>query len=634
MCGIAGWAFGPRDDERLHRALGAEAHRGPDGEGVWVGSRASLGHRRLAIIDLSDRAAQPMSSPDGAVHVTFNGEIYNFHALRDELGSRCHFRSSGDTEVLVHGYEIWGLEGLLERIAGMFAFAIWDERRGLLHLARDRIGKKPLYYAREGGRLAFASTLPSLLHLLPTMPSLRADALADYLHYFCVPQDKSILEGVLKLPPGTAATFDGASLTLRRYWRLSFATQERRTADDWCDQVDAELRRATADRLVADVPVGVFLSGGVDSSLVTAMAAGASSSPITTISAGFDEASFDESRWARQVAQHLGTHHLELTMRPDAAADLPRLVYATGEPHADIAVLPTMCLARAAREHVKVVLTGDGGDEGFAGYPDALIARLAPSYARLVPRRLRAHLLPALLARAAQLPGPLARTARRLRRLAEADRGTFRWGYDNLGEKAFRGQLDELLLPLAPQLGSYDPDAIWDQLFAATDGPTLSDRVLALELGGLLPDLYLTKTDTATMAYGLEARCPFLDARLLELAARIPAATKLEGLRGKALLKRLAARKGLPVSAMTRRKQGFSVPVGAWLRGPLTRAVDDFIVSGLGRRGLVDERTLRRLVAEHRSGREHGQRLWALLILELWLRLFVDRTMTQGDALA
>lgn len=634
VCGIAGWAFGQPDESKLRRALARLAQRGPDGEGTWSRARVSLGHRRLAVIDLTERGRQPMADPSTGVTVTYNGEIYNFAALRKELSHKYQFRSGTDTEVLVHGYAEWGIEGLLQRLSGMFAFALWDERRGVLHLARDRVGKKPLFYALTGGTLLFASTLPALLELLPATPPLRADAVADYLHYQCVPADKCMVEGVAKLLPAHHATFDGAKLEIRRYWRLRFDEQERRTTAEWVDLIDRELSRATAERLVSDVPLGVFLSGGVDSSIVTAMTARASPRPITTIAAGFDDASYDELKFARMVAERYRTDHQEHMIRADAAADLPRLVYATGEPLADAATLPTMLLSRAAKRSVTVVLTGDGGDEGFAGYPHALIARVAHPYARLFPRAVRRDAVPRLLDAADHIPRA-AGLVRKLRRLALSAREGPVHRYDMLATHGFRGRLGELCHPtLAARLEGYDPDGYWDQTLASASGPTFADRVLELETVALLPDMFLAKADSASMAYGVELRSPFLDFRLLELAARIPIAQKLEGFKLKALLKRLAVRL-VPRRAVLRPKHGFSVPLAAWLRGPLVPLARELLLGEtLARRQIVDGDYVRHLFDEHQRGAaNHGDRLYTLLVLEIWVRMFIDKTMSPDDAL-
>ncbi|HSU17091.1 asparagine synthase (glutamine-hydrolyzing) [Longimicrobium sp.] len=635
MCGICG-RVGRPEPARLRASTEALEHRGPDQLGEWCGPAAMLGHRRLSVIDLSDDARQPMANEDGTVRVVFNGEIYNFQELRRQLEGRHRFRSHSDTEVVVHGYEEWGIEGLLRRASGMFALALWDDARGVLHLARDRVGKKPLYYAEDGGGLAFASTLPALLELLPAAPEVRPGAVRDFLHYLCVPGEGSFVEGVRKLPPAHRAEFRGGTLSIHSYWSLSFARQERRSEEEWLGAIDGEVRAAVGRRLVADVPIGAFLSGGVDSSLVAGVMAELSPGKVTTISAGFEEAGFSELEHARRVARHLGTDHHEHMVRADAAAVLPWLVYAAGEPFGDAATLPTMYLSQAAREHVTVALTGDGGDELFAGYPGPLLARAASTYMRVVPSALRRGALPGALRAAERAGGAAARAARRLRRLAEPARGArLEWVFDPLAERGFRGRLDGLLEPdFARRLPAGDADAHWLDAFARADGPTDADRVLAAEIATVLPDLMLAKADVASMAYGLELRSPLLDPALMELAARIPAGVKLAGWEPKHLLKRLAARY-VPREGIYRRKQGFAVPVGAWLRGPLGRAAAGVLLDdAAASRGFFRPDAVRALLDAHRSGREeHGSRIWLLLLLELWMRIFIDRTLSPHDRL-
>ena len=635
MCGICGQAGRRPDAGRLRAALSALAHRGPDGEGEWLGPASALGHRRLAIIDLSARADQPMANEDGSVVLVFNGEIYNFAPLRRELEGRHRFRSDTDSEVLVHGYEEWGIDGLLRRVRGMFAFALWDAARAELHLARDRVGKKPLFYALDGGVLSFASTLPALVELRGATPEVDPRAVADYLVHLSVPGERTMFRGVHKLPPGHRAELSGGRLRLARYWELSFARQEKASEEEWLERIDAELRRAVRERLVSDVPLGVFLSGGVDSSLVAAVMARESTSPVTTISAGFEEEGHDELPHARRVARHLGADHHELMIRAGDAAELPRLVHAAGEPFADQAILPTMRLARAAREVVTVVLTGDGGDESFAGYPSVLAARLAGGYAAVLPAALRAR-VPDFLRALQRRGGPAGRRARQLLRLAIPAAGReLEWRFDPLAERGFRGAWREVLDPaFAARLSSHDPDAHWRAAWEAADGPTVVDRVLQTEIATLLPDMFLVKSDAATMAYGLEARSPLLDTDLMELAARIPASTKLRGWTTKPLLKRLAERY-VPPEVLYRPKHGFTVPTGAWMRGELGAAAAEVLLSAPSlERGILRPAAVRRILEEHRGGRaDHGQRIWALLQLELWMRMFVDRTLSAGETL-
>jgi asparagine synthase (glutamine-hydrolysing) len=619
----------------MREALDAMRHRGPDQEGWWAGDLAMLGHRRLSIIDLSEQGRQPMSDVDERIHVVLNGEIYNFEKLRRELASKHQFRSRTDTEVLVHGFKEWGIEGLLDRVTGMFAFAIVDSASGTAHLARDRVGKKPLYYAVRDGSLLFASTLPALLKLLPETPSVRAEAIQDFLLHLCVPGEASILEGVQKLLPAHRLEFCDGAFRLHRYWSLSFQEQDRDSEHEWLDRIDEALDRAVRARLVSDVKIGAFLSGGVDSSLVTALMAQASSRQVVTISAGFEESGFSELPYARRVAAHLGTDHHEQIVSVSDMVNLPRVVHSAGEPFGDHALLPTMSLARVAREHVTVVLTGDGGDEAFAGYPGPLLARLAGVYSRTVPFVALRQRAPSALQAVERLIG-LRNPARRLRRLAVLARSRgITCEYDALGERGFRGRFSDLFTAdFGDRLTGRDPDTYWRRAFALADGPTNADRLLFTELTTLLPDQFLAKVDVGTMAYGIEARSPMLDADLLTLTARIPAAMKTRRFQPKYLLKRLAARY-VPKDVLYRRKQGFSPPTDAWMRGPMAGTLRQVVLSDtFDGRNIFRKQAIHQLVQEHESGRaNHGQRLWLLVMLELWMRMFIDRSVHASDEL-
>lgn len=636
MCGICGWVGPGATPARLHGSIAAMVHRGPDQSGYFIAPGVMLGHRRLAILDQTDAGRQPMGNVSGSVQVLFNGEIYNFLSLRRELevGKR-RFRSGTDTEVLVHGYEEWGIEGLLARLSGMFALAIWDSDERVLHLVRDRLGKKPLFYAVKDGALAFASTLPALLKLLPSQPGVSARAIQDFLLYLCVPGEGSLMEGVMKLLPGHRAELRCGTLSIERYWDLPFGQQERRPVEEWIELLDQEILAAVKRRLVSDVPVGAFLSGGVDSSLVTAMMAKCGSRKIVTVSAGFEGDESSELPHARRVADALGTEHHEYVIRPDAAAMLPNLVFNAGEPFGDHAILPTMYLSKVAREHVGVVLTGDGGDEMFAGYPGPLLARAAAYYMKAVPVALRQHIVPAGLEALEKVRWTEA-YAHRFRRLAMPARGRqFEWVYDGLGERGFRGRFGSLYTDsFRSRLQSHNSDLYWQHVWSTSDARTLADRVLATELATLLPDQFLVKTDVALMAFSLEGRSPLLDHVVAELSARIPVNVKTRGGTTKYLLKRLAALY-VPRSAVYRRKQGFSPPTDRWLRGELAGAVAELLLSAqFQHRGIFDPAVVRRLVADHQEGRfNHGQRLWLLLQLELWMRMFLDGSISASDAL-
>ena len=633
MCGICGKIGRRNPSSGLYGAMEALAHRGPDQEGAWRQGSVALGHRRLSIIDLSEDGRQPMSNEDGRIRLVFNGEIYNFTELRRSLEERHRFRSRTDSEVLVHGYEEWGIEGLVERIRGMFAFGLWDDSDGVLHLVRDHLGKKPLYYSAGGGEIAFASTLPALLRLLGTTPEVSRQALVEYLAYTCVPAPRSIFEGVYKLPPAHRLEFRAEQGSqVYRYWRPDFSQKEDLSEEEWVARTEEALIKAIQERLVADVPLGSFLSGGIDSSLVVALMASVCGQPVTTISMGFEEEGFNELPHARRVAEAFATDHHEHVLRPDAASTLPDLVYHYGEPFADHSALPTFYLAEAARQHVKVVLTGDGGDETFGGYHTTAAMALAHR-ARWVPGMASGRLASIMR----QLEVKETSLSRKLRWVAELGRGpNGNYVFDPIGARTFRFYDEGLFGPALRDLSySADGDRLYRELWAEAGDVGWVDHALYVDLMAYLPNDLLAKSDVATMAHGLEARSPFLDKRIVELACSIPAKVKLKGLNPKHLLKKLAA-KHLPEELLSRRKQGFSLPVSRWLRQDLAGVVDGVLLSDTAlRRGYFQPAGVRRFVSEHRSGKaDHGRRLWLLLMLELWFRMFVDAELSRSDSLA
>jgi len=640
MCGIAGRVGSPVAPAKLAEALRALEHRGPDARGQWSDAGVTLLHRRLAVLDLSPSGAQPMRRPAGAVGassdiaIVHNGEVYNYVELRDVLAREgVAFEGSSDTEVILEGFRAWGIDGLLRRARGMFAFAIWDGPGRTLHLARDPLGKKPLLYRRDGEGLAFASTLPALLALSGKRPDVDPVGLTHYLEGLSTGA-RSIAKGVEKVPPGHRLELGPWMTSPKVVPFFRFAARPERGAVSraaWLERVEHELLAATELRLRADVPVGVFLSGGVDSSLVAALAAKVSGHRVRTISADVPGVGLSEASHARAVARHLGTDHRELRVEPDLLHRLPWLAFCAGEPFADPALLPTAWLAAEAKRDVTVVLTGDGGDEAFAGYPTALLATALRAYRRLAPDALRSAVDQAI--RRARERHPRAPALRRLAHVLAP--GAFEretWRFDPAGLRGFRGRLDELLRPeLRAEVGPGQRlDDHWDEAYARFAlggrdrgvGATAADAALATELVTVLPDLLLPKTDVATMAYGVEARSPLLDVRVIDLAMRIPAAEKIRRGEPKSLLKELAARH-VPRDVIYRRKQGFSLPLGPWFRGPLEAPFEGLV---LARDAVIadylDPNAVRRLFAAHRSGREdHGQRLWALLMLELWGRV-------------
>ena len=634
MCGIAGlidptWAtLDPGWIVSMTRAL---APRGPDGEGFWQAPGVALGHRRLAVIDLSAAAAQPLGNEDGSVQVVFNGEIYNFRELRAELQGRGHvFRSAGDTEVLVHGYEEWG-DGMVERMDGMFAFAVWDVRKRRLLAARDRMGKKPLYFAsiaRDGvpPLFVFASELKALLDVPGFDRTIDPEALCRYLVHEYVPPPHSIFRGARKLAAGQRLRVEaknGGALEphIDRYWDLTFAHEPSNVTDaSAASRLRELLRQSVRRRLVADVPVGIFLSGGIDSSSVAALAAEvAGPANVHTFSIGFSDASFDESHHARRVAAFLGTQHHE--ERVDAAALLDILPAVGGfldEPFADASVAPTYLLSAFTRRHVTVALGGDGGDELFAGYQTFL----AEAWGRLYFDHTPAPLRGAIAAAARWLP------ARSSYFSLDFKAHQFLQGGDLPGPRRHQRWLASFLPEQLPSLlASGFGQAISGDPLAAVDarvrtGPAVAewDRLLDFYARFYLPDDVNTKVDRASGAVGLEVRAPFLDTALVDFACHLPPHMRLRWRSPKYILKR-AMRGLLPEEILTRTKQGFAVPVARWLREELAPALrDELAPDKLRREGFFDPAFVDGLVEDHLSGRRDRRKaLWTLFVFERWL---------------
>ncbi len=630
MCGIAGLAYSdpghPVDRALVERMTDIQAHRGPDGRGFHFGRGIGLGHRRLSIIDVSG-GDQPMVSPDGTKVIVFNGEIYNFLELRRELEARGHrFRTRSDTEVLLRTYEAWG-PGCVERLHGMFAFAIWDEGDRTLFLARDRVGKKPLYYAVDDTRLIFASEMKGLLRDPALKRSVNVEALDAYLAFGTVPAPLTIFQGVHQLQPAHTLTYREGRACLREYWDLEFRAAPPRTEERYLEELGDRLAGAVGSRLMSEVPLGAFLSGGVDSSAVVAAMAELSTGPVLTENVGFHERAWDESGYARTVARRLGTDHRETIVSPSAAEVVPRLVWHFDEPFADSSAIPTYYVCRAARERVTVALSGDGGDEVWAGYQQRYgMTLLEARLRRWVPAPVRRSVLAPLAARYPKretLPRPL--------RL-----GTFLSNLSVPLERAFFHDMSFLFRPedkallysggFREALGAYDPFDLFARAFRRADGLDPLSRVLYVDFKTSLPNDMLTKVDRMSMASSLEVRCPLLDHRLVEFAAGVPADLKYRGSTSKYLLKRHLVRR-LPADLVHRRKMGFSVPLGRWLRHDLRSLAEELLFSrAAAGRGYFEAGPVRALWDEHLSGRrDHAPRLWGLMMLELWHRTFLDR---------
>ena len=614
MCGIAGFLAPPgerADRAIVERMIGALRHRGPDATGYHVDGRVALGIARLRIIDLHT-GDQPIANEDGSAHVVLNGEIYNYRRLREELSALGHrFATRSDTEVIVHGWEEFG-DACPEALNGMFAFALWDRRREQLFLARDRMGEKPLYYALADGGLVFASELRALLEHPSVRRRLDLRGVARYLAFDFVPDPHSILAGVHKLPPGTSLTLDAGKARLQRYWEIPFAPDETLDEAGWCERIRAHLDEAVALRLHSDVPLGCFLSGGIDSTSVAATAA-LRHAGINTYSVGFAEPAYDERRFARLVAQRYGTRHEELVVSAaDAGAVLADLGRLMDEPLADMAFVPLYLLSRAARRSVTVALTGDGGDELFAGYPSMGADWWHQRVGRL-PRP-TGTALAWLAEHAPGVPEPLREFLGALPLPPDARNQPLLGGLPPARHRAL------LSRAATAALGGFDPYTDIDDVLdsCASDDPTarLIHRYCKLYLAGQ----NLVNADRASMAVSLELRAPLLDHTFVELTGRIPSRLKLRGLGSLKRLYKRAVADRLPAPILARGKHGFGVPFGPWFRGPLAGALGEILAPDrVGAGGLFEPRAVARLVAEHGAGaRDHRKILWSLVAFERW----------------
>jgi asparagine synthase (glutamine-hydrolysing) len=615
MCGIAGLLNldgRPVDRELLTTLTDRLAHRGPDGRDQYVDNAAGLGHRRLAIIDL-ELGRQPMSNEDGSTWLVANGEIYNFRELRQELSGRGYrFRTNSDCEVIIHGYDEWGID-VVNRLRGMFAFAIWDAKKQQMVLARDRIGIKPLCYYLDDRRFAFASELQALTVMPAFDREVDLNALDKYLHLQYIPAPETIYSRIRKLPPGHTLVIgaDGRRTGPTRYWRFEWKPDDRLSEAQWVEALDASLKDAVKSHLVADVPFGAFLSGGVDSSTVVAYAARELESPLQTFTVGFDMPDYDERAVARQVSDIVGTRHQEQMVGLDALGLLPKLVHHYGEPFADSSAVCTWRVCEAARQRVTMVLSGDGGDEVFAGY--SYFSKIVENFP------------------------PLTGTIRKLRRsagnllrrrgwlgavpdVAESWHGRSPWFDETRRQQLWQPGFQHLL----------GPTRAWnDAQFQPHERLDVLSRCQQVDIETYLPFSNLTKVDIASMAHGLEVRVPLLDHKLLETVARIPSQLRLRKLRdadgidqwcGKYILKKAAARY-LPWELLNRPKVGFSIPIGEWLGGDNKDQVRQRLLdSDSGLDGWFERSYLETLIAEHGVRTDHGHRLWSLLVLAQWRR--------------
>jgi asparagine synthase (glutamine-hydrolysing) len=633
MCGIAGIVYTdpahPVDQALLRRMTDVMAHRGPDADGFHVGKGVGLGHRRLSIIDVAG-GDQPIYNEDRSKAVIFNGEIYNFPELRIGLEARGHrFVTRTDTEAIVHAYEEYG-EACVARLRGMFAFAIWDETERRLLLARDRVGKKPLYYRLHGQGLWFASELKALLQDPKLKRVVDLEALVDFFAFGVVLGPRTILQGVAQLPPAHYLVWEDGHVRIAEYWDVPYGRVVWRGEAEVLEAFGEVFDEAVRCRMISDVPLGAFLSGGVDSSVVVAAMARHSDRPVVTTSVGFTERAYNELEHARAVAQAVGTDHHEVVVRPAAAEILPRLVWHLDEPFADSSAVPTYYVAHAARERVTVALSGDGGDEVFAGYQRRYgLNRWEARLRRWLPSWIREGLLGPvgrLYPKADWLPRPL----RAKYFLANLGMSFERAYFNDLS--LFRPEMKARIFgpEFQAQLAGRDPFTDFARHFRKVEGLDPLTRLLYVDLKTWLANDILVKVDRMSMANSLEVRSPLLDHKLIEFAATVPPHLKFRGRTSKYLLKRhLEGR--LPVSVIHRRKQGFEIPLVQWLRGELRGMAEELLLSprALGR-GYVRPEAVRALWERHQRGlRDHSAHLWALMVLELWHRTFVDRPVVE-----
>lgn len=627
MCGICGVVdiAGAGIPEATIRAMARSlSHRGPDGEGfLWAETdavpAASLGHTRLKVIDLRDVAAQPLSNEDGSVFVTYNGEIYNFRELRKDLQTKGHrFRSASDTEVLVHGYEEYG-DAVVDRLDGMFAFGLWDARKRRLLIARDPCGKKPLYYSFDGSRFIFASEIKSLLQCSWVEDAVAEDLIPEYLVYGYVAAPRTLYRGIMQLPPGCYAVVDGGGLhDPRRFWHVRFGSSNglaTPSLDEAADEVKNLVTAAVRKRLVSDVALGAFLSGGVDSAVIVGLMSKMLDEPVRTFTIGFSDSSYDESEAGRSTAQYFGSHHTGYVVEVEAVDLVDKLLWHYDQPFGDSSAIPTYVVSELARREVTVALVGDGSDEIFAGYDRFLAARFA-------------QFIPSWLNRAARVAAPWIPSGssyfhwgRRLKRFADDGHLPVEVRYRRWVSAFSDAQLSDVLVPELRTVAASAVHRHFDDALARAPGPTILDRLMEVNFETNLPYDLLVKMDRMSMAHSLETRSPFLDRSLIEYVAALPVSYKIRAKTLKYLLKR-AFRGLLPPAVLRRPKHGFGIPLGTWFRSGLGEMFRDLVLDQNARAATyVDLSNADRLFSEHTQYQaEHGYRLWSLLNLELWLR--------------
>ena len=629
MCGIVGFVNNSEraaDQGVLEAMNGAIVHRGPDDDGFYVHDNVGMAMRRLSIIDLAG-GKQPMHNADRTKWIVFNGEIYNYRELRADLEKRGHsFYTNSDTEAIIHLYDEYGAD-CLQYLRGMFAIAIWDKSDRSLFLARDRVGKKPILYSHQpNGDLIFGSEFQAILKHPSVTREVDYGAIDSYLSYLCVPAPETAFKQIRKLEPGHWLKWKDGNVETRRYWLPNFSKKIKISEDEAIQETTRILRESTKLRMISEVPLGAFLSGGVDSSIVVALMAQESAAPVKTFSIGFEEQDFSELKYARRVAEHVGAEYSEFIVRPDALEVLPTLVEHYGEPYADSSAVPTYYVAKETRQHVTVALNGDGGDESFAGYERYMAMEVAELYRR-IPRILRRTLIegPIRMLPTSEIKKTRVRDVQRFLISANESRKEryARW------MSAIKPTAKLALLysdEMNARVGEHNAAAVLDEWFDRAGDLGLLDATLLADQMTYLPNDLLVKVDIASMANSLEARSPFLDHKVIEFAASLPESLKMNRFRPKYLLKKVAARL-VPPEVVYRRKMGFGVPIAHWFRGEMKDFVRDVLLSPASlSRGVFRPKTIEMYIDQHIRGEvDHATPIWTLLMLELWYRRFIDQ---------
>ncbi len=627
MCGIVGIVNnGGREASRevLERMNRAILHRGPDDDGFYLNGAVGLAMRRLSIIDLAS-GKQPIHNADKSKWIVFNGEIYNYQQLRKDLEARGHkFYTNSDTEAIVHLYDEYGA-GCLEHLRGMFAFAVWDERQQELFVVRDRVGKKPLLYSHQpNGDLIFGSEFRALLEHPAISREVDNEAIDAYISFLCVPAPLTAFKQIRKLEPGHWLKWKAGRIETQRYWLPDFSKKIKITEEEAIVETTRILRESTKLRMISEVPLGAFLSGGVDSSTIVALMAQESSQPVKTFSIGFEEQDFSELKYAKRVAEHVGAEYNEFIVRPNALEVLPTLVEHYGEPYADSSAIPTYYVAKETRKHVTVALNGDGGDESFAGY-ERYAAMKASAIYQKIPGVLR-HSLVDLPLKGIPAIGKRKKQVNRWRQFSKAadlpvQERYLKWvsTFDRAAKRTLYTDR------FAVELGYADAFHTLEKWFLSSKGTGPLDTLLRADQATYLPNDLLVKVDIAAMANSLEGRSPFLDHHLIEFAASLSEELKMKGFEAKSLLKKVAARL-VPKEVVYRPKMGFGVPIGHWFRGEMKPFLFEVLLSERSlRRGIIRPEAIKKYVDEHIEMKaDHSFRLWTLLMLELWFQRFID----------